>query len=64
MRGDGYLASGYGYSDYPGQLGYGISFIALSWFVEILSEYPDLSLSLLSERAWDAHHDVVAFQRS
>jgi SAM-dependent methyltransferase len=59
---DCYLASGYGYSDYPGQVGYGISFIALSWFVEILSEYPNVSLTLLSEQAWDAHLDVVALQ--
>jgi SAM-dependent methyltransferase len=59
----GYLASGYGYSDYPGQLGYGISFIALAWFVELLSDCSELSLTLLSEQAWDAHHDVVAFQR-
>lgn len=61
---DGYRAAGYGYSDYPGQVGYGISFINLSWFVQILNDYPDVSLSLLSERAWDAHHDVVAFQRN
>ena len=58
-----YLASGYGYSDYPGQVGYGISFIALSWFVELLSACSDVSLTLLSEQAWDAHHDVVALQR-
>jgi SAM-dependent methyltransferase len=60
----GYLASGYGYNDYPGQVGYGISFITLPWFVETLSECPNVIIALLSERAWDAHHDVVAFQRN
>jgi SAM-dependent methyltransferase len=61
---DGYFAAGYGYSDYPGLTGYGISFITLSWFIEVLKECPNVSLTLLSERAWDAHHDVVGFQRS
>jgi SAM-dependent methyltransferase len=61
---DGYLQSGYGYSDYPGQMGYGISFITLSWLIEVVGEFPNVTVALISERAWDAHHDVVAFQRN
>jgi SAM-dependent methyltransferase len=46
---DHYLASGYGYSDYPGQAGYGISFMTLAWFAENLTTYLDVSITLMSE---------------
>jgi len=60
----GYQASGYGYADYKGQSDYGISVIDPRWlitFVELM-KIPK-RIVLFSERAWDAHHDVLAIQR-
>jgi len=58
----GYSASGYGYADYEGQSGYGISVSKLSWITEVIKARPNARLVLLAETAWDSHHDVVAIQ--
>jgi SAM-dependent methyltransferase len=60
----GYLASGYGYADYEGQSDYGISVFSPSWIVGLAAGTLRSRLVLLSERAWDNHHDVIAFQKT
>ena len=59
-----YAATGYGYADYPGQDGYGISLTKPSWTARFVEAMPDVRLVLLSERAWDGHHDIVALQNT
>ncbi|HYH18230.1 MAG TPA: class I SAM-dependent methyltransferase [Azospirillum sp.] len=54
---------GYGYADYPGHEGYGISITRPGWVVDRAAEL-GLSITLLSERCWDRHHDVAAVRRS
>jgi SAM-dependent methyltransferase len=58
----GYAAHGYGYSDYAGQVGYGISVAKPSWMAATIEERPNIKLVCISERAWDGHHDVIAMQ--
>jgi SAM-dependent methyltransferase len=60
----GYLATGYGYADYNGQSDYGISVIDPRWLLTFSKTLTTRKrVALLSERAWDAHHDVLAIQR-
>lgn len=58
----GYFSEGYGYTDYPGQDGYGISLCKPSWATALAERLEGSRLVLLSERAWDNHHDVLALQ--
>jgi SAM-dependent methyltransferase len=57
-----YALYGFGYSDYSGQDGYGISVTKPSWVAAVVEQRPNMKLVCLSERAWDNHHDVVAIQ--
>jgi SAM-dependent methyltransferase len=60
----GYLAKNlWGYADYPNQIGYGISLTRLSWSARLGEEMQDTRLLLLSEIAWDGHHDILALQK-
>ena len=59
----GYNATGYGYADYQGQDGYGISVCSSAWMSNLVNALPGSRLVLLKARAWDHHHDVVAIQR-
>jgi SAM-dependent methyltransferase len=59
----GYTADGYGYADYIGQDGYGISVCTSAWMNDLVSALPGSRLVLLKARAWDHHHDVVAIQK-
>jgi len=58
-----YLACGYGYADYSDQPGYGISVASAAWMVKFVATLSD-RLILLSERAWDNHHDVITIQHA
>lgn len=60
---DGYRASGYGYADYLGWPGYGVSLTSLAWTARLVESWSDVRLVALSERAWDGHQDVLALQR-
>ena len=53
---------GFGYADYPAQQGYGISVCTTAWMAAMAERIAGSRLVLLSERAWDGHHDVVAMQ--
>ncbi len=57
-----YNETGYGYADYEGQNGYGISVTKPSWFAKVIEERPNVKLVLLTESAWDGHHDVLGVQ--
>jgi SAM-dependent methyltransferase len=59
----GYSATGYGYADYKGQDGYGISVCTPAWMRDLVNALPGSRLVLLKPRAWDSHHDVVAIQQ-
>jgi trans-aconitate methyltransferase len=59
----GYADGGYGYADYKGQHGYGISVCTPEWMSALVSGLPGSRLVFLKPRVWDGHHDVVAVQR-
>jgi SAM-dependent methyltransferase len=59
----GYKASGYGYADYEGQKGYGISLTELGWFSAAVAQLPEVKLVMLAETVWYQHHDVFAVQK-
>ena len=54
----GYRDSGFGYADYPGQPGYGISLSTPAWVTgHVLT--PRLRLAGYLEAGWDGHQDVL-----
>lgn len=53
----------YGYADYPGASGYGVSLCRPEWSTGLLERLPQARLVLFGEQLWDAHHDVLALQR-
>lgn len=55
--------TGFGYVDYPGQTGYGISIAAPSWVCGQVEQFPSFRLVSFSEAAFDNHQDVVALLR-
>jgi SAM-dependent methyltransferase len=57
-------ATGYGYADYAGQHGYGISVVSPHWAIERASQIENARIVLFGEALWDNHHDVLALQRS
>ncbi len=57
-----YIAVGFGYADYVGQSGYGLSLTKLSWTSGLVENMPAARLMLLAEGVWDALHDIVAIQ--
>jgi hypothetical protein len=59
----GHDASGFGYVDYPGQHGYGISLSSLPFVVTLTQRITRLRLLVTAEHAWDAHQDVVSCQK-
>ncbi|MGH8475834.1 MAG: class I SAM-dependent methyltransferase [Methylococcales bacterium] len=59
-----YSFDGFGYRDYPGQSGYGISLAAPHRVLGLLQSRPELRVIGYSEASWDAHHDIVACLRS
>jgi SAM-dependent methyltransferase len=53
-----YERTGYGYRDYPGGRGYGISLIDKGWIEQALDGSP-LRLASYVERGWDDHQDIL-----
>jgi SAM-dependent methyltransferase len=60
---DVYAGTGFGYAEYPTIPGYGISVSSPSWVATRLERLSDLRIVFFEERAWDAHHDIVAVAR-
>ncbi len=58
-----YDATGFGYEDYPGQGGYGVSLTSPAWVRAQLAAVGGLREVYFRERAWDDHHDVYGFVR-
>ncbi len=58
-----YAALGFGYADYPGQSGYGVSLTKLSWWGALVEGMPNARVVLLSEGLLGNHQDVVAVQK-
>jgi SAM-dependent methyltransferase len=50
---------GFGYDDYPGQLGYGMAFVDLRWVQKILDLRTDAYLLSYAEKAWHGSQDVA-----
>jgi len=60
----GYRASGYGYADYPGQDGYGISLVDRHRMERLAAASGHWLPICFLARAWDDHQDVYAFARA
>ena len=54
----------YGYVDYPGQQGYGVTVVPISWYLDATLIGADYTIMSIQERAWDSHQDVVTLIRS
>lgn len=61
---ESYDSEGFGYLDYPGSQGYGISVALPSWTLSQLEKMDDITLVSYTEMGWDNHQDVVACMRS
>jgi len=55
-----YDAGGFGYADYPGASGYGVSVNSPEWLLRKVSEVPAVRVAMFSEKFWDKHQDVIA----
>lgn len=51
--------TGFGYEDYPGAQGYGMTFVDLRWIQKILDARTDAYLLSYAEKAWHGGQDVV-----
>jgi len=58
-----YYRTGFGYADYPGTTGYGISVSSPSFVQSELISLPLLKLVGYHEKGWDNHQDVVCLQK-
>ncbi len=58
-----YYATGFGYADYPGVAGYGISVSSPAFVLSQLVSLPDLKLISYHEKGWDNHQDIVCLQK-
>jgi SAM-dependent methyltransferase len=58
-----YRAGGFGYADYPGQAGYGISLTSRDW-VRAEVERAGLREAFFRAAGWDAHQDVYGLTRA
>jgi SAM-dependent methyltransferase len=54
-----FRAGGFGYADYPGSAGYGISLADPSWVANRIMSAGKLRLISYVERGWDDHQDIV-----
>jgi len=58
-----YYETGFGYADYPGASGYGISVSSPAYVLAQLVALPDLKLISYQEKGWDNHQDLVCLQK-
>lgn len=56
-----YAQHGYGYVDYPGQCGYGISVTSPDWIRGQLQQVGGWQEVYFGEQSWDNHQDVFGF---
>jgi SAM-dependent methyltransferase len=58
-----YAATGYGFEDYPGEKGYGVSLTSPAWIRTRAAELGGLREAFFKGRGWDDHQDVFGFVR-
>ena len=58
-----YYETGFGYADYPGKTGYGISVSSPAFVLSKLVALPDLKLIAYHEKGWDNHQDFICLQK-
>lgn len=58
-----YAETGFGYTDYAEQAGYGVSLTSPAWIRAQIRAVGGLREVYFRERVWDAHHDVFGFVR-
>jgi SAM-dependent methyltransferase len=58
-----YAQTGYGFEDYPGDEGYGVSLTSPEWIRARVREVGGLREVYVKERGWDNHQDVFGFVR-
>ena len=58
-----YAQTGYGFEDYPGDEGYGVSLTSPEWIRARVRELGGLREVYFKERGWDNHQDVFGFVR-
>jgi SAM-dependent methyltransferase len=58
-----FRSTGYGYADYPGNDGYGISLSSPAWWMSEVANISGLRIVSAHESAWDNHQDTLAVQR-
>lgn len=59
---EAFLTTGYGYHDYPNQIGYGGSLNTPGWMFRHALDEQTLQI-MYQEMGWDTHQDVYAFMR-
>jgi len=59
-----YYLTGFGYADYLGATGYGISVSSPAYVLGKLVCLPDFKLITLHEKGWDNHQDVICVQKT
>lgn len=52
-------ATGFGYADYEGQPGYGVSVSSAAWVLRELTAWHQLRVVGLTEKWWDDHQGVL-----
>lgn len=58
-----YRAQGYGYVDYAGQTGYGVTIAPAHWYFSAVTDLADVTQVIHSERGFDDHQDVLGFMK-
>lgn len=58
-----YLQTGFGYADYPGRKGIGLSICSPEWVVSELLRIKGIRIIGTFEHGWDKHQDVIAPQK-
>lgn len=58
-----YKNTGFGYVNYPGNSGYGVSISSPSWVLSEVQQNSKLKIIFFTEAGWDNHHDIVACVR-
>jgi trans-aconitate methyltransferase len=54
-----WVQTGFGYGDYPGAQGYGMTFVDLRWIQKIMDQRTDAYLLNYSEKGWHGGQDIV-----
>jgi SAM-dependent methyltransferase len=59
-----YHRAGFGYREYRGMAGYGVSLSGLPWVLSEVEKLPGVRIVTVQEQGWDNHQDVIACVRT